>query len=144
MTSPAAPRSPFLVRLQEPRVIVGDGAMGTMLYSRGVPANACFDECNLTQSRLVLDIHEAYIQAGAEMIETNTYGANRFKLGTYDLGEKVRAVNARGAKLAQHAREITGVPVFIAGSVGPLGVPVQPLGRISLTEARAIFREQID
>ena len=96
MTAPAAPRSPFLERLEEPRVIVGDGAMGTMLYSRGVPANACFDECNLTQSRLVLDIHEAYIQAGAEMIETNTYGANRFKLGTYDLGEKVRAVNARG------------------------------------------------
>src|SRR4051812_40374958 len=104
-------RSPFLERLAQPHVIVGDGAMGTMLYSRGVPANACFDECNLTQSRLVMDIHEAYIQAGAEIIETNTYGANRFKLGTYDLADKVRGINSRGAHLARNAREITGVPV---------------------------------
>jgi homocysteine S-methyltransferase len=137
-------RSPFVARLAQPDVIVGDGAMGTMLYSRGVPASACFDECNLSQSRLVMDIHEAYIQAGAEIIETNTYGANRFKLGTYDLADKVRAINARGAHLARNAREITGVPVFVAGAVGPLGRPVQPLGRISLTEAREIFREQIE
>src|SRR5215212_5704733 len=141
---PPAARSPFLARLAQPDVVVGDGAMGTMLYSRGVPANACFDECNLTQSRLVMDIHEAYIKAGAEIIETNTYGANRFKLGTYDLGDKVRAINARGAHLARNAREITGMPVFVAGSVGPLGRPVQPLGRISLHEARDIFREHID
>lgn len=141
---PRAARSPFLERLAQPNVVVGDGAMGTMLYSRGVPANACFDECNLTQSRLVVDIHEAYIQAGAEIIETNTYGANRFKLGTYDLAGKVRSINSRGAHLARNAREITGVPVFVAGAVGPLGRPVQPLGRISLTEARDIFREQIE
>src|SRR5918912_3273543 len=109
---PRAARSPFLERLAQGHVLVGDGAMGTMLYSRGVPSTACFDECNLSQSRLVMDIHEAYIKAGAEIIETNTYGANRFKLGTYDLADKVRAINSRGAKLAQHAREITGVPVF--------------------------------
>src|SRR5215204_5777483 len=96
---PRTPRSPFLDRLAQPQVLVSDGAMGTMLYSRGVPATACFDECNLSQARVVMDIHEAYIKAGAEIIETNTYGANRFKLSTYDLADKVRAINAKGAKL---------------------------------------------
>ena len=91
-----------------------------------------------------MEIHQAYIEAGAEIIETNTYGANRFKLGTYDLADKVRAINSVGAKLARNAREITGVPVFVAGAVGPLGRPVQPLGRIALAEARDIFREQIE
>ncbi|HEX6607909.1 MAG TPA: bifunctional homocysteine S-methyltransferase/methylenetetrahydrofolate reductase [Chloroflexia bacterium] len=136
--------NPFLERLRRPGVIVADGAMGTMLYSKGVPANYCFDECNLTQPKLVLDIHQAYMEAGAEIIETNTYGANRFKLSTYDLGDKVEQINFRGAKLAGNAREIVGRPVFIAGSVGPLGRPIQPLGRIAATEARDIFREQIE
>src|SRR4051794_2345923 len=135
--------SPFMERLRRPGVVVCDGAMGTMLYSKGVPANYCFDECNISQPRLVLEIHQAYMEAGAEIIETNTYGANRFKLGTYDLGEKVRDINFRGAKLAGNAREIVGRPIWIAGSVGPLGRPIEPLGRITAAEARDIFCEQI-
>ncbi|MGI8587247.1 MAG: bifunctional homocysteine S-methyltransferase/methylenetetrahydrofolate reductase [Chloroflexia bacterium] len=148
MTTPEDPTpraaSPFLERLAQPGVLICDGAMGTMLYSKGVPANYCFDECNLSQPKLVLEIHQEYMDAGAEIIETNTYGANRFKLETYDLGEKVRDINFRGAKLAGNAREIVGRPVFIAGSVGPLGRPIAPVGRISSSQAGDIFREQIE
>ncbi|MDQ3929313.1 MAG: bifunctional homocysteine S-methyltransferase/methylenetetrahydrofolate reductase [Chloroflexota bacterium] len=135
---------PFLVRLQQDVPIICDGAMGTMLYSMGVPDSHCFDECNLSQPDLVRSVHEAYIRAGAEIIETNTYGANRFKLSTYDLGDKVYKINSRGARLAFHAREVTGQQVFIAGAVGPLGKPIAPVGLISALEARGIFREQID
>ncbi|HMA33719.1 MAG TPA: bifunctional homocysteine S-methyltransferase/methylenetetrahydrofolate reductase, partial [Chloroflexia bacterium] len=141
---PRAARSPFLERLAQPGVIICDGAMGTMLYNKGIPAKSCFDECNLSQPRIVLEIHQAYMEAGAEIIETNTYGANRFKLSTYDLGDKVRQINFRGAKLAGNAREIVGQPVLIAGAVGPLGRPIAPLGRISVTEVRDIFCEQIE
>ena len=140
MTAPATPRSPFLERLaQTPRHrrrrgdghhALQPGRAGQRLLRRVQPHRS---------PAWCMDIHEAYIQAGAEIIETNTYGANRFKLGTYDLADKVRAINARGAKLARNAREITGVPVFVAGSVGPLGRPVQPLGRISLAEAARHF-----
>lgn len=135
---------PFLVRLREKRPVVCDGAMGTMLYSMGVPANSCFDESNLTQPDLVRQVHEAYINAGAEIIETNTYGANRYKLGGFDLADKVRKINWRGARLAYEVREISGRPVMIAGAVGPLGKPIKPVGLIPALEARAIFHEQID
>jgi homocysteine S-methyltransferase len=118
--------------------------MGTMLYSLGVPANHCFDESNLSQPDLVRQVHEAYIKAGAEIIETNTYGANRFKLGTFDLADKVRQVNIRGAKLARESREVSGRPVLVAGAVGPLGKPIKPVGLISPEEANGIFREQIE
>ncbi len=135
---------PFLARLREGRPIVCDGAMGTMLYSMGVPANSCFDESNLTQPEVVRSVHEAYIAAGAEIIETNTYGANRHKLAGFDLGDKVRKINLRGAKLAREVREVSGLPVLVAGAVGPLGKPIQPVGLISALEARSIFREQIE
>lgn len=135
---------PFLARLRENRPIICDGAMGTMLYSMGVPANTCFDECNLTQPDMVRKVHEAYIKAGAEIIETNTYGANRLKLGTFDLGDKVRNINMRGARLAREVREVLGQPVFVAGAVGPLGRPIEPVGLISQVEARQVFREQIE
>lgn len=135
---------PFLVRLRQPAPIVCDGAMGTMLYSHGVPANHCFDECNLSQPDLVRQVHEAYIRAGAEIIETNTYGANRFKLATFDLGDKVRKINIRGAKLARESREVSGQPVLVAGAVGPLGKPISPVGLIPALEARSIFREQAE
>jgi homocysteine S-methyltransferase len=118
--------------------------MGTMLYSMGVPANTCFDECNLSNGDLVRKVHEAYIHAGAEIIETNTYGANRFKLASYDLHDKVRRINIRGAKLAREVREVSGQPVFVAGAVGPLGKPIEPVGLISALEARSIFREQVE
>jgi methionine synthase I (cobalamin-dependent)/5,10-methylenetetrahydrofolate reductase len=135
---------PFLARLREPAPLICDGAMGTMLYSMGVPANTCFDECNLSNADLVRKVHEAYIHAGADIIETNTYGANRFKLASYDLHDKVRRINIRGAKLAREVREVSGQPVFVAGAVGPLGKPIQPVGLIAALEARAIFREQIE
>jgi homocysteine S-methyltransferase len=118
--------------------------MGTMLYAMGVPANTCFDECNISSPDLVRKVHEAYIKAGAEIIETNTYGANRFKLRQYDLHDKVSRINMRGAKLARDVREVSGQPVFVAGAVGPLGKPIEPVGLISAGEARAIFREQIE
>jgi methionine synthase / methylenetetrahydrofolate reductase(NADPH) len=135
---------PFLARLRQEAPIICDGAMGTMLYSLGVPSNHCFDECNLSQPGLVRQVHEAYIKAGAEIIETNTYGANRFKLSTYDLSDRVRKINIKGAKLARESREVSGQPVLVAGSVGPLGKPIRPVGLIPATEARAIFREQIE
>jgi methionine synthase I (cobalamin-dependent)/5,10-methylenetetrahydrofolate reductase len=135
---------PLLARLRQDAPIICDGAMGTMLYSLGVPSNHCFDESNLSQPHLVRQVHEAYIRAGAEIIETNTYGANRFKLATYDLSDKVKKINTRGAKLARESREISGQPVFVAGAVGPLGKPLKPVGLIDALEARSIFREQIE
>src|SRR5438477_7950557 len=143
-TRPVDQNHPFLVRLHQAEPIICDGAMGTMLYSLGVPDNRCFDECNLSQPELVRGVHEAYIKAGAEIIETNTYGANRFKLGTFDLADKVRRINSRGAKIAREAREVTGQPVLVAGAIGPLGKPIKPVGLIEAQEAREIFREQIE
>jgi methionine synthase I (cobalamin-dependent)/5,10-methylenetetrahydrofolate reductase len=135
---------PFLARLSEQAPIICDGAMGTMLYSMGVPANSCFDECNLSAPDLVRRVHEAYIKAGAEIIETNTYGANRFKLASFDLADKVKRINMRGARLAREVREVIGMPVMVAGAVGPLGKPIEPVGLISGLEARSMFREQIE
>lgn len=138
------PNHPFIARLGKGTPIVCDGAMGTMLYSLGVPGHHCFDESNISQPALVKQVHEAYIKAGAEIIETNTYGANRFKLATYDLGDKVRQINMRGARLARDSREVSGQPVLVAGAVGPLGKPIKPVGLIPALEARTMFREQIE
>lgn len=135
---------PFLARLHRGGPVICDGAMGTMLYSMGVPANSCFDECNLSQPDLVRKVHEAYIKAGAEIIETNTYGANRLKLTAFDLGDRVRKLNIRGAKLAREVREVSGQPVMVAGAVGPLGKPIRPVGVISAREAQNVFREQVE
>lgn len=135
---------PFLARLSEPEPIICDGAMGTMLYAMGVPANSCFDECNISQPDFVRRVHEAYIKAGAEIIETNTYGANRFKLSSFDLADKVKRINMRGARLAREVREVSGLPVMVAGAVGPLGKPIKPVGLIPALEARDIFREQVE
>ncbi len=124
--------------------LLGDGAMGTMLYARGVPFDQCFDALNLTQRELVLNIHLDYLRAGAEMIETNTFGATPLKLANHGLEDRVRDINWYGAKIAKEARDIFGQAVFIAGSVGPLGRPLAPFGRISPAEARSAFRAQID
>jgi len=121
-----------------------DGAMGTLLYARGVPFDQCFDALNVTQRELVLNVHLDYLRAGAEMIETNTFGANPVKLAAHGLAERVRDVNWHGAKIAKEARDVFGQAVFIAGSVGPLGKPVAPFGRIAPAEARAAFRAQVD
>ena len=133
----------FLDRLRE-RPLLGDGAMGTMLYARGVPLDACFDVLNVNEPKIVQGIHAEYIQAGADWIETNTFGANRFKLGVHGLSSRVRAINLRGVKLARDVRETMGRDVFVMGSMGPLGKYLAPLGSITPEEGRAAFLEQAE
>ena len=122
--------------------------MGTVLYARGVFINRCYDELNLADPGLILSIHEEYLQAGAEIIETNTFGANRFRLARYGLAGNVAQINAAGVRLArqavEHLREKQAGDAWVAGSVGPLGVRLEPLGKTGLDEARAAFAEQID
>jgi homocysteine S-methyltransferase len=130
------------------RPILADGAMGTVLYARGVFINRCYDELNLSDPGLILSIHEEYLQAGAEIIETNTFGANRFRLTRHGLAGNVAQINATGVKLArqavEHLKEKQAGEAWVAGSVGPLGVRLEPLGKTGLDEARAAFAEQID
>ncbi len=123
------------------RVLVADGAMGTMLYSKGVFINRCFDELNLSAPDMVRQIHHEYVKAGAEILETNTFGANRARLSAFGLSEKLKAINHAGVKLA---REAGGDAAFVAGAIGPLGLHIEPLGPTSFAEAREIFREQIE
>ncbi|MBI2872725.1 MAG: bifunctional homocysteine S-methyltransferase/methylenetetrahydrofolate reductase [Chloroflexi bacterium] len=133
----------FLERLVQGPVLC-DGAMGTLLYARGgVPFERSFDELNLSRPDLVRGIHLDYIHAGAEVIETNTFGANRVRLAAHGLAERVAEINAAGVSLAREARRLTGQMVWVAGSVGPLGRPVTPLVPSYLAEARDAFREQI-
>jgi len=122
--------------------IVTDGAMGTLLHERGVEIDACFDELNLTQPALVAEIHRDYIQAGAEIIKTNTFGANRTKLARHGLDEKVAEVNAAAVNLAQRVVAASFKEIFIAGDMGPLGVPLAPFGRMQVDEAREVYKEQ--
>ena len=133
---------PFLERLARGPLLC-DGAMGTQLYGRGIDFDECFDALNLTQPDVVREIHQAYIDAGAEIIETNTYGANRFKLEPFGLADQVRKINQRGMKLAREAREIAGTNTLIAGAVGPLGVLLEPYGTLTEAAAEAAFAEQI-
>ena len=139
---PTSRANPFLERLRR-GPLLGDGAMGTQLHVRGVSFERSFDELNLTEPKLVEEIHRAYISAGAELIETNTFGANRIKLARHGLENRVRDINFRAVKLAREAREISGEPVFIAGAVGPIGQQLEPIGRISLAQATGAFAEQI-
>lgn len=125
--------------------VLADGAMGTLLHSRGVPLDACFDELNLSNPALVEDIHRAYLEAGADLIETNTFGANRFKLAGHGLEDRVAEINRAGAMLARRAVEASSRPdVYVAGSVGPLGVRLAPFGRVTSEQAYRAFREQIE
>ncbi len=133
---------PFLDRLAR-GPILADGAMGTMLHGRGAGLDQCLEELNLTQSGWVREIHLAYIKAGAEIIQTNTFGASRPKLLDFGLGDKVREINFQGVKLAREAREISGQPVLIAGSVGPLGRRVRHGPQLVARVVAAAFREQI-
>jgi len=135
--------APFVARLLE-RPLLGDGAMGTMLYARGVPLDACFDVLCVNDAQLVQSVHAEYIAAGADCIETNTFGANRFKLGVHGLAGRVREINRSGAKLARDVRETMGRDVFVLGSIGPLGKYLAPLGSIETDEARAAFKEQAE
>jgi homocysteine S-methyltransferase len=129
------------------RPVLADGAMGTVLYARGIFINRCYDELNLSDPNLILSIHEEYLQAGAEILETNTFGANRFRLTRHGLASKVAEINAAGVKLARqavnHLQEKQAGTAYVAGSIGPLGVRLEPLGKTGLDEARAAFAEQI-
>jgi len=134
---------PILNQLNQ-RPLLCDGAMGSLLYARGVTYEVCFDALNISKPELITNIHDEYINAGAEVIETNSFGANRAKLEAYNLGDQVREINLRAVRLAREAREISGQPVFIAGAVGPTGRPLQAPDEHRLVEVRAIFREQIE
>jgi homocysteine S-methyltransferase len=123
------------------RVLVADGAMGTMLYAKGVFINRCYDELNLSMPDTVREVHAEYLKAGSEILETNTFGANRLRLAAFGLAEKLPAINQAGVRLA---RETAGRQAFVAGAIGPLGTHIEPLGPISYPEARAIFLEQAE
>ena len=135
--------APFVAGLLE-RPLLGDGAMGTMLYARGVPLDTCFDVLNESDPKIVQSIHTEYIQAGADCIETNTFGANRFKLAMHGSAGRVREINRSGARLARDVRESMGRDVFVLGSIGPLGRYLAPLGSVEPDEARAAFFEQAE
>ncbi|MFY9560832.1 MAG: bifunctional homocysteine S-methyltransferase/methylenetetrahydrofolate reductase [Terriglobales bacterium] len=130
----------FLERLAKSPVLC-DGAMGTLLYSKGIFINRCYDELNLSQPELIRGIHHEYLQAGAEIVETNTFGANSFRLARHSLADRVRDFNLAGARVAREAAK--SFDVWVAGSVGPLGVRIEPLGKTSFDEARTAFRDQI-
>jgi len=131
---------PFIEALDD-RVLVCDGAMGTMLYAKGVFINKSFDALNVTQPDLVAEVHQEYVRAGADIVETNTFGANRIKLGSFGLGGRLHAINAQGAKIARHAAL---EHAYVAGAIGPLGIRIEPWGKTGLDEAREFFREQAD
>lgn len=134
---------PFLERLKEGKPLIADGAMGTLLHERGVSFEKCFDELNLIDPGVVGDIHRVYIDAGAQLILTNTFGANRFKLARHGLVDKLGEINAAGVDLAKRVVAASFKQVFVAGDVGPLGVRLAPFGRVQPEEARTIFLEQI-
>src|SRR6185295_18188618 len=121
------------------RVLVCDGAMGTMLYSRGIFINKSFDAMNLTQAELVEAVHMEYVRAGADILETNTFGANRIKLGSFGLADKLKDINVQGARIARRA---AGDRAYVAGAIGPLGIRIEPWGKTGVDEARDYFREQ--
>ena len=132
--------SAFLERLRRTPMLC-DGAMGTLLYAQGIFINRCYDELNLSQPETIRAIHREYVQAGADIIETNTFGANSFRLARHGCAEQMAEVNRAGARLAREAAKANNV--FVAGSIGPLGIRIEPLGKTSREEAREAFREQI-
>ncbi len=129
---------PFLDEIDR-RVLVCDGAMGTMLYSKGVFVNRCFESLNTSEPDLVAEVHLGYVRAGADVLETNTFGANRVKLSSFGLADRLHAINVVGARVARHAaRE----QAYVAGAIGPLGIRIEPWGKTGVDEAEEFFREQ--
>jgi methionine synthase I (cobalamin-dependent)/5,10-methylenetetrahydrofolate reductase len=124
--------------------VLFDGAMGTELLSRGVASGRCLEELNLTEPALVSGVHRDYVAAGADVLETNTFQANRFGLGEHYLEHRVREINRAGARLAVEVRNASGRPVLVAGSVGPLGRPIEPVGAIKRSSAERMFQEQVE
>lgn len=135
--------SPFLSRLSQ-GPLLADGAMGTLLFQRGIPYERCFDELNVSHGSLVEEIHREYLAAGAELIETNTFGANALRLADHGLAEKARVLARQGVKVARNAREIAGTVAFVGGSMGPLGRALEPFGPVPVAEAEAAFRSQAE
>lgn len=135
--------SDLLTRLSQ-GVLLADGAMGTMLHSRGVTFEKCFDELNITNAESVSEIHREYIEAGADLILSNTFGANRFKLAKHGLEKRTAEINRAGVSVARSAASQSGREVLVAGDVGPLGVRIAPFGRVSTDEARGAFAAQIE
>src|SRR5687768_77352 len=131
---------PFLEAIDE-RVLVCDGAMGTMLYAKGIFINRCFDALNLAEPGKVAEVHREYVRAGADVVETNTFGANRIKLRGFGLADRLRDINFEGAKLAKTAAR---GQAYVAGAIGPLGIRIEPWGRTGRDEAEAFFREQAE
>jgi len=136
-------RERFRIRLRR-RPLLFDGAMGTLLYSHGIPQRACLDELVLTRADLISTIHRAYLEAGADVIETDTFGANRFQLAEYGLESLAGQLNRRGAQLAREARDVAGRDSLVAGSIGPLGSALRGQPHPHPGIARAAFREQIE
>jgi methionine synthase I (cobalamin-dependent)/5,10-methylenetetrahydrofolate reductase len=138
--------SDLLSRLKRGPVLC-DGAMGTLIYAKGVFINKCYDELNLTQPDLIRGIHQEYLGSGAEVIETNTFGGNSYRLARHGLVDKVHDINFHGAKLARQAADAynakVAAEVLVAGSVGPLGMRIEPLGKTSREEARESFKQQM-
>src|SRR5438093_11698197 len=130
---------PFLEHLDK-AFIVCDGAMGTQLYAKGVFLNRCFDELNLSRPSLVREVHQEYLWAGAEILETNTFGANRLKLDPHGLAGRVGDINLSGVRIA---KEVAREAAYVGGSVGPLRVRVEPLGTLQMSAAEEICAEQM-
>ncbi len=126
------------------RPLLADGAMGTLLFSRGIPQRACLDELAITRPDLIGSIHREYLEAGADLIETATFGANRIRLETFGLADRAHAFNRRAAQVAREARDVSGRDVLVAGSIGPLGPPTGELEALDEAAVRAAFREQIE
>src|SRR5258708_14259508 len=131
----------FIQAIADEHVYLFDGAMGTMLYSKGIFINKCYDELNLRSPEIVLEVHKQYVRAGAEIVETNTYGANRVKLHGFGIESELRDINLSAVEIARRA---AGDSVYVAGAIGPLGIRIEPYGPTSLEEARQYFREQAE
>jgi homocysteine S-methyltransferase len=135
--------SRFLSLLESsPTPLLADGAMGTLLHSRGVPFDRCFDELNLSDPDVVAGVHREYLEAGAQIVLTNTFGANRFKLAKHGLEARLEAINRAGVEVARAAVAASSKEAFVAGDIGPLGVRIAPFGRVQPEEARAAFAAQ--
>src|SRR5947209_1654934 len=133
--------SNFLERVQRGPLLC-DGAMGTLLYAKGIFINRCYDELNLSQPELIRSVHQEYLHSGAEVIETNTFGANSFRLARHGCADKTRDINLAGVRVAKEAAK--NFAALVAGAVGPLGVRIEPLGKVAREEAREAFRQQIE
>ena len=133
----------FLDLLASPRPLLSDGAMGTILHQRGIPFEACFDQLNLTNPALIAEVHHEYIEAGSNIIQANTFGANRYKLARHGLENQLIQINQSAVHLAREIIASSGRAVLIAGDIGPLGVRIAPFGRVQPDQARQVFAEQI-